>query len=96
MTAYYFVVMKSLVNQANSSPGINSYRCAPRKPRTEHYRIQQIAIQSDECRNRAIVERAGEGGNKIQLSGGAPFQKAATRYLNDDLDQRGLWDRRIH
>ena len=63
----------------------------PRKTRAEHDRIQKITIQSDERRNRAIVERAGKGRDKIQFSCGAPLQKAASGYLNNNLNQKDFF-----
>jgi len=83
-----FVVRHAAVGQCHGSPRLESCPRAPRQARSEHQRVQQVAFKPQMTRHRAVVERARQGRDEVDVTGGSAFQKAAARNFYYHLD---LW-----
>ena len=86
LAADEFVVRHAAVGQDYGSPRLDPLSRAERKARSEHHRVQQIAFLSQIARHRAVVERAWQRRDEVEVTGGSAFQKAATRNLDDHVD----------
>jgi len=59
---------------------------AARYPRAEYHRIQQIAFKSQKAWYRAVVERARQRRDEVDVPGGSAFQKAPSRHFDYHFD----------
>jgi hypothetical protein len=84
-TADQFIVRHAAIGQDNGSPRPHPYVRAEWKPRPEHQRVEQIAFKSNIGRYRAIIERARQGRNKINLAGRPAFDEATAGNLDNDI-----------
>jgi hypothetical protein len=86
LAADEFVVRHAAVGQDYGSPRLDLFSRAKRKARSEHHGVQQIAFLSQMAWHGAVVERARQRRDEVEVTGGSAFQKAATRNLDDHID----------
>ncbi len=80
------VVHHPAVGQYHCPPCLDACPRAEWQARSQHHSVQQVAFQSYEIRHGAIVERARQGRDEVDVTGGSTFQKAAAGNLDHDLD----------
>ena len=86
LAADEFVVRHAAVGQYYRSPRLDPSSRAERKAWSEHHRVQQIAFLSQVARHGAVVERARQWRDEVEVTGGSAFEKTATRNLDDHVD----------
>ena len=86
MAADQLVVCHAAIGQRHGAPGLDADPAPERKARPQYHRIQQVALEAHILRDRAVVERAGQGRDEVDVPGGSALQKAAARDLDQDLD----------
>src|SRR5882724_2805821 len=88
LAADELVVRHAAVGQSHGSPCLDPYPRAQRQARSEHQRVQQVAFESQVNRHGAVVERAGQRRDEVDMPGGPALEKAAPRNLDHHLDLR--------
>jgi hypothetical protein len=86
------VVRHAAVGEDYRSPRLDPSSRAARKTWSEHYRVKQIAFKSHVARHGAVVERARQGRDEVEVTGGSAFQKATPRNFDDHVNFRRLRD----
>ena len=83
------VVVHAAVRDSHGTDRLYPDPAAPLQAWSEHHRVQQIPLQPQVVGGGAVVEGARQGGDEVQLPGGATLQKAATGDLDNHF-QLGL------
>jgi hypothetical protein len=82
VAADQFVVRHAAVCHSYSSPRFDLFPSAERQAWPENQRIEQVAFKSQVIRHGAVVVRARQGRDEIDVAGGPAFQKTASRNLD--------------
>lgn len=75
---------------ASPPPGIDLQPRTNRQSRFQHNSIEQIALEAEVRRGRAVIERAPQRRYEIDVAGRAALAKAAPRNLYHNFDFTGL------
>jgi hypothetical protein len=86
MAADQLVVCHAAIGQRHGAPGLDVYPATARKAGPEHHRIQQVALEAQVLRHRAVIERAGQRRDEVDVTAGPALQKAAAWDLDQNLD----------
>ena len=82
VTTDKLVICQATIYQCHSPPNLDPYPLAQWQARTKYQRVQQITFKAKVTRHGAIIVRAWQRGDKIDLTSGPALQKATTRNLD--------------
>jgi len=87
IAANQLVVRHSTIGKRDRTPRERAKSRPQRTPGTEHERIEQVALQTDEAIGRAVVVRARQRRNEIDVPGRPALHEASARDLDRYVDR---------
>src|SRR5205807_3190916 len=85
IAAHHFVVGHAAIGEHHGAPSLHAYAVPNGQARTQHHGIEEVAFKPDVLRHRAVIERAGQRRDEVDMPGGAALEKAASRNLDFDF-----------
>ena len=98
LAADQLVVRHAAIREYHRAPRARAHRRPVRAPLAEHDCIEQVAFESDEALGGAVVVRAWQRRDEVDVSRRPPLDEAPARDLDRDVDadgrrmQRGIRD----
>ena len=89
LAADQLVVRHAAIREDHRAPRARAHRRPERAPLAEHDCIEQVAFESDEALGGAVVVRAWQRRDEVDVSRRPPLDETPARDLDRDLDATG-------